>query len=86
MRFFLLFNSKYIIQQFPKINNTFPKTNFLYIFFIFLLTNGNRLDIYTTVPKNKQHVPKNKLFIYIFYFSVDKREQIRYTIIVLRNK
>nr|DAK17236.1 MAG TPA: hypothetical protein [Caudoviricetes sp.] len=45
MRFFLLFNSKYIIQQFPKINKTFPRINFFYIFFIFVLTNGNRLDI-----------------------------------------
>nr|DAS09194.1 MAG TPA: hypothetical protein [Caudoviricetes sp.]DAS12743.1 MAG TPA: hypothetical protein [Caudoviricetes sp.] len=45
MHFFLLFNSKNIIHQFPKINNMFPKINFFYIFFILLLTNGNTLDI-----------------------------------------
>nr|DAW16279.1 MAG TPA: hypothetical protein [Caudoviricetes sp.] len=43
--FFLLFNSKNIIQQFPKIHNTFPKINFFHIFFILVLTNGNVLGI-----------------------------------------
>ncbi|ARU13872.1 hypothetical protein P7573_28 [Streptococcus phage P7573] len=55
-------------------------------FLLSLFLIFNSINIIQKFPKNKQYVPKNKLFSYFFDFSVDKWERVRYTIIVLRNK